>query len=194
MKIEFTSTEIAHCLCAADALDEGSHPEITRRVKHLSERKVLQPLRAIDARGTFVFARLEVFRAALACEIMGLGFFAPAIDTAFKAASFDHPAGGPVAPSRLTEAGVLSRGGLRNAIAGIAAGEDWNLHIWRQPPGLLTPEALRAAYAWAEVSADDVTALSRASVAEGVRPVRSRAVIALRPIFEPLLSIVGNPE
>lgn len=194
MKNEYTSTEIALCLCAADDLDDKSHPEILRRVKYLSERKVLQPQRSIDARGTFVFSRLEVYRAALACEIMGLGFFAPAIEAAFSAASLDHPIGGKLAPSRKTVAGVLSRGGLRNAIAGIAAGEDWNLHIWRQPPGMVTPEQLRAVYAWSEIPANEIIALSKAAEAGGVRPVRARAVIELRPVFERLLVLVGDPE
>lgn len=194
MKNEFTSTEIARCLCAADALEEGSHPEIIRRVKHLSERKVLQPLRSVDARGTFVFSRLEVFRAALACEIMGLGLFAPAIEAALSAASVDHPIGGKVAPSRKAAAGVVSRGGLRNAIAGVSMGEDWNLHIWRQPPGKFTPEELRAVFAWAEVPESEIVALSKAAEAGGVRPVRSRAIIQLRPIFERLLVLVGDPE
>lgn len=194
METVFKATEIAQTLCKAEGQDLRDHPEILRRVRNLAEKGVLHPLRAIDARGTLVFAPLEVFRAALASELSGLGLFAPVIMEAFRAASFDHPTGGRVAPSRMTEAGILSRGGLRNSIAGIAAGEDWNLHIWRQPPGLTKPEELRAAYAWSEIPAEEITALSVVAEAEGVRPVRSRAVIQLRPIFAPLIELVGVPE
>lgn len=194
MQAELKSTEIANLICLADELDPKEHPAVIRRVKHLAEKGILHPLRTIDGRGTQVFAPLEVFRAALACELMGLGLFAPVVDAAFRAASFDHPIGGKVAPSRKVAAGVLSRGGLRNAIAGIAAGEDWNLHIWRQPPGMVTPEELRAVYAWSEIPANEITSLSKAAEAGGVRPVRARAMIELRPIFERLLVLVGDPE
>lgn len=199
---EFTATEIAEALCKADGLQLAAHSTIYNRVKYLAKREILVPTRRLDARGTLAFGPLEVYRAAVFCELVGLAMDVRALD-AVKAAATAHFEGNAAAPSQMIKGGRYSRGALQDAVKGVAAGEEWSLKLWRVNPGLrivsdqhgtgveLSPEKIDAAYVWAGAGplwSPRIDAIFQR------KPTRALLSVDLQECFRDLIPIAGLPE
>lgn len=191
-RTEYTATEIAETLCASQGLELGDQSQLYFRIKYIAKREMLSAARTIDKRGTFAFAPLEVYRAAMLNELVGLAIDVRVLKVVLEAATSTFPIpGAPVAPSLMATGARTSHGGLRDAIRGIAAGEDWFLKIWRVNPSNVAGETVRAAIVCGDLPVKDIEGFDKDS---GGSPSRAHVSVDLTAIFAPLIGLVGVPE
>lgn len=191
-RTEYTATEIAETLCTSQGLELGDQSQLYFRVKYIAKREMLTAARTIDKRGTLAFAPLEVYRAAMLNELVGLAIDVRVLTVALEAATSKFPIPGiPAAPSLLANEQRESNGGLRDAIRGAAQGEGWFLKIWRVNPSNLAGEAVRATIVWGDHPIKDLEGFDKDS---GGSPSRAHVSVDLTAIFAPLIKLVGVPE
>lgn len=192
MPREFTATEIAELLAAADNLRLADHTNIHNRVKYLAKREILKPSRRIDARGTLAFTGPEVFRAAVLVDLVGLAMDVRALEAVNDAATKHFIVPGGFAPSQRYDGGYVSHGGLADAVQGVAQGESWFLKVWRVNPGYPEfgyPEEIRAAFVYGEGLP---MWNEQAQQAQGRKPTRVHVTVDLVECWSRLIPLVGE--
>ena len=179
--------------CKASGLDPQHHPSILNRFRYMAKRGMLGDGTVIDERGTYAFPATEVYRTVIYTELAALAMDLRAFEPIVEAAERRHPGGLNVPNSMKREGAWASRGGLLDAIHGVADGEHWTLKIELTRTGHDFDGGLVAAF-----DCDDVERNSDASGAInatlGRKPVRTRLTIDLNLLFQPLIEIVGMPE
>lgn len=185
---EYTATEIAEKICDAQKLTLGDNTALHNRLKYIAKRGVLKNGRAIDGRGTLAFGKLELFRAAIFVELIGLAMDVRALDavTANAATRFDASA-----PSQRVPGGRQSRGGLIDAIRGVAAGEQWFLKLWRVNPGILEPEHIKAAFVRDKEDGKEPWDSAKVDLVHQRQPSRAHVTVDLTALFGPIIGLVG---
>lgn len=147
----YTVTEIAEAICRADGLRLSDHATAHSQVRNAVRRGGLQGGVQVDARGTQAFPALEVYRArllnALADLSIDISFALPVLAEADRE-SKPSPLTDNWPPRMKVEAGWLSKGGFRDAVEGIAAGEQWSLCLALYRPGHLSAKRVVARYVW----------------------------------------------
>lgn len=186
---EFTATEIAEVICKAQELTLGDNAALHNRLKYIAKRGILKPARTVDGRGTLAFAKLEVFRAAVFVELIGLAMDARALEavTANAAKRFDVSG-----PSQKVSGGAVSRGGLVDAISGVEAGEQWFLKMWRVNPGLVDPEHIKAAFVHESTPDEKLWATPSLDKKMKRQPSRVHVTVDLTALFRPIIKLVGT--
>lgn len=186
---EYTATEIAEKICAAQELTLGDNTALHNRLKYIAKRGVLKNGRAVDGRGTLAFAKLEVFRAAVFVELIGLAMDFRALEAVTNNAATKFAV---LAASQKVPGGSLSRGGLVDAINGVAAGEQWFLKLWRVNPGLMDPEHIAAAFVPEEVTDAQLWDNADLDKRLGRKPSRAHVTVDLTALFLPIIELVGT--
>lgn len=186
---EFTATEIAEKICAAQELTLGDNTVLHNRLKYIAKRGVLKNGRTVDGRGTLAFAKLELFRAAVFVELIGLAMDVRALEAVTDNAAKKFNV---LAPSQDVPGGSVSRGGLLDAINGVAAGEQWFLKLWRVNPGLLDPEHIAAAFVPETVSDSDLWGNAKVDATHKRKPSRAHVTVDLTALFDPIIKLVGT--
>lgn len=192
MKTEYTATEIANLLCEAEDLDLANHTQLHNRLKYIAKRKILEASRELDKRGTLAFAPLEVYRAAVLCELIGLAIDARTLSVVVDAAGAQHPLTHN-APSMKGSGFSHSRGGLWNAVRGTAQGEDWFLKVWRVNPSHSEGEDVRAQFVYGDAPICDLEGDKEVAALQGRKPSRSHVSVNLKPLFAPIIELIGVP-
>ena len=102
-----------------------------------------------STRGTKVFPEIEVFHAAVLCELLSIDMGSPVLRKV-TAAAVSHPLLTPMHGHRRRKAMEFRRsfGGLIDAVRGVAVGERWGLTIWQDKPGRSIPAQVTAAFGW----------------------------------------------
>ena len=178
----YTATEISHILCEADGLTDREDQKVTHeRIRHLAKRDFLRDAEEIDARGTKVFPEIEVFHAAVLCELLSIDMGAPVLRKVTAAAA-NHPLLTPDAwaPSQKGDGIRRSFGGLIDAVRGVAVGERWGLTIWQDKPGRSIPAQVTAAFGWLDAPQADG---SEVAAILGRKPNRLRVLLELNDLF-----------
>lgn len=186
-----TVTEIADLICQAQGLRLKDHLSLHNRIRYLAKKGFLQDGVRIDDRGTLAFPLLEVYRAAIFADALALCLDGSALKAIQEAA----PRFGDTqpSPSMRIGGGVHSRGGLKDAIRGVDAGEPWNLSLRVQQPGHSTAERLIAEFVYGgDTTAAEIDA--RANRIFGRKPSRAFAAFVLADIFASIIPLVGVPE
>lgn len=186
---DYTATEIAEKICSAQELTLGDNTALHNRLKYIAKRGILKPARTVDGRGTLAFAKLELFRAAVFVELIGLAMDVRALEAVTNNAAKKFNV---LAPSQKVPGGSLSRGGLVDAINGVAAGEQWFLKLWRVNPGLMDPEHIAAAFVPTEVEDAQLWANTGLDSKLGRKPSRVHVTVDLTALFRPLIELVGT--
>lgn len=191
---EYTATEIAETLCESQGLNIGEQSQLYFRIKYIAKRGFLNVARTIDKRGTLAFGPLEVYRAAMLNELMGLAIDVRVLTEVLEAVakSFHFP-GLPVPPSLEGDGARVSRGGLRDAIHGIAQGEEWYLKIWRVNPSHLGGEGVRAEIVYTDVPVWQLEGVADDNELAGRKPSRAHVTVDLTAVFKPLIDLIGEP-
>lgn len=187
---EYTATEIAEKICATQELTLGDNTALHNRLKYIAKRGVLQNGRAVDGRGTLAFAKLELFRAAVFLELIGLAMDVRALEAVTNAATEKPQNHGTT--SQKVSGGYLSRGGLADAINGVAAGEQWFLKLWRVNPGHTDPEHIKAAFVPDTVVDKQLWGSNKVDSALGRQPSRAHVTVDLTALFLPIIELVGT--
>ncbi len=185
---EFTATEIAEKICAAQELTLGDNTALHNRLKYIAKRGVLKNGRSIDGRGTLAFGKLELFRAAVFVELIGLAMDVRALEAVTDSAAKKFNV---LAPSQDVPGGSVSRGGLLDAINGVAAGEQWFLKLWRVNPGFLDAEYIAAAFVPETVADSDLWGNAKVDEIQKRKPSRMYVTVDLTALFEPIIKLVG---
>lgn len=178
----YTLTEISQILCEADGLVDRKDRKITHeRVRHLAKRGFLRDGEEIDDRGTKVFPEIEVFHAAVLCDLLSMDMGAPVLRKVTAAAEA-QPTLLPDqwAPSQRGDGFSRSDGGLMDAVRGAAAGERWGLTIRQEQPGRAVAAQVIAAFGWLDApqaDGDEVDAIL------GRKPNRLRVLLELHDLF-----------
>lgn len=137
MSKTYTVTEIADLLAGHDASPED-RDLLHRQIRILYKKRFLDPVGVKDARGTVEFDTLALYRVRVLSALISAGFdsdsgifreavramMAQPLDTAF------------VAPSTKFDGYVERLGGLKDAVRGVAFGEQWRLTFSHQVPHL----------------------------------------------------------
>ncbi len=190
-KDRFTATEIAEVLCRADDLVLEDHATTHNRLRYLAKRDMLPGGVSVDARGTKAFPTIAVYRAAIYAELMALAMDTRALEAVVTAAELKGSR--PFAPSQAVEGGFVDRGGLLNAIRGVAAGEDWTLTIAQKMPGMGNSALLEARFEW-DGAAQSKAENARIDAILGSKPGRTRVTVELAPLFLNVIAQVGMPD
>lgn len=190
--ILYSAADIADIVRVADDLSPDEHDTVLNRMRYLGSRTykdaqgVEQPLlrngEKIDARGKRAYPALEVYRAAVFNDLMGIAIDVRGLEAVMEAAAKSHT-------HRFGIAGT-SRGALLDAIEGVARGENWQLTLERLPAGQIGPAKIVARIA--PEDAPDLAAVSGAIT--GARPRRTFARINLTALFAPIIAQIGVPE
>ena len=185
----YTASEMHEVYCKANALDPKGHPALLTRFRYMAKRGMLGAGAIVDERGTYAFAVIEVYRAAIYTELAGLAMDLRAFQPIVEAAERRHPNGLNVPASMRRDAGWASRGGLRDAIHGVALSESWALRIELKRPFAGREGRMAAEFVWKDPQPSLVhePILSRSTV-------RTRASVDLSELFAPILEIVGVPD
>lgn len=189
----YTASRMHEAYCQASGLDPKDHDSILNRFRYMAKRGLLGEGTVVDERKTLAFPKIEVFRAAIYTELAGMAMDLRAFEPIVEAAERRHPAGQEVPPSMKTSGGWTSRGGLLDAINGIAQGEHWVLQIELKRPGVSTSGGVFADF----VCEDLEPSKERSSTTDeilGRAAVRTRASVDLTDLFGPLIEIVGLPD
>lgn len=189
--ILYSAADIADIVRVADDLSPDEHETVLNRMRYLgsrtykdahgAEQPLLRDGEKIDARGKRAYPALEVYRAAVFNDLMGIAIDVRGLEAVMEAAAKSHT-------HRLGRSG-MSRGALRDAITGVANGEAWRLTLERLPSDEKGPAKIVAHIAPAD--GPDLPAL--AQTATGERPRRTFAHIDLTALFAPIIAQIGTP-
>lgn len=193
MKSEYTATEIANVLCEAENLELANHAQIHNRLKYIAKRGILTVSRELDKRGTLAFAPLEIYRAAVLCELIGLAIDTRTLAVVLESAARHFPLVAE-APSLRKDGYNLSRGGLRDAVNGAAQGEAWFLKIWRVNPSREEGEGVRAEFVYQDVPICKLEGDAELAAIRGRKPSRTFVSVDLSALFTPIIKLVGVPD
>ena len=191
-KSEVTATDIADIICRANGLSLTQHSTAHNRCRYMAKRALLKNGRKIDARGTFAFPLIEVYRAAIYADLMAIGLDVRSIEAVLEAATRTQGHESEASPSRRGDGFIRSEGGLRDAIRGVAAGERWSLRLRVVQPGHSNSERVDAEFVW-----DDAQKPSDPTSVDAIlgrAPQRLAVHLDLVALFSPLLTIVGKPD
>lgn len=178
----YTATEITHILCEADGLTDREDWRVTHeRVRHLSKRGLLRNGEQIDGRGKMAFPEIEVFHAAVLCDLQSFDMSAHLLRKVTEAADA-LPMLDEVewAPSQMGDGVRRSDGGLKDAVRGTAAGERWGLTIRQDQPGRAVPAQVTAVFGWLDKHPTDEAAIAALL---GRAPNRLRLLLDLTDHF-----------
>lgn len=188
----YTASQMHEAYCKACGRDPQQHPSLLNRFRYMAKRGLLADGTIIDERGTYAFAKIEVYRAAIYTELAGVAMDMRAFTPITEAAARRHPDGQSVSPSMKRGGALYSRGGLLDAIHGVAQGENWSLLIEAKLPGLNTEGGMTAEFIWADAESLPDTSDAVDSIL-GRQHVRTRVTVDLAALFRPLIEIVGLP-
>ena len=118
----YTASQMFEAYCKASGLDPQHHPSILNRFRYMAKRGMLGDGTVIDERGTYAFPAIEVYRAVIYTELAALAMDLRAFEPIVEAAERRHPDGLNVPNSMKREGAWASRGGLLDAIHGVADG------------------------------------------------------------------------
>lgn len=157
------------------------------RVRYLAKKEILNGGEKVDARGTLEFPRIEVYRAAIFCELMPLKMDVIKLASNISSAETEMNVGQYPAPSQKFKGNSRSRGGLRNAIHGVSIGENWVLTI--SMPRHLDYNDIGVEFSWADKPESKNNELK-----EYYRSVQGRTlvVVDLTYLFKDLIPLVGE--
>lgn len=201
---KYTATEIADIICQAQGLSLGYHTELHNRLKYIAKRGMLRDGKAVDGRGTLAFPKLEIFRAAVFVELIGLAMDVRALSAVNDAASrmraykdvFSQSSAFRNDDGRQTGE-TYSQGGLKDAIFSAYLGgkrHKWLLKIWRVNPGKLDPECIKAEFVPDIVTESELWANTQADEILGRQPTRAHVSVDLFELFNPITKIVFGAE
>ena len=187
----YTATEITHILCEADGLTDREDWRVTHeRVRHLSKRGLLRNGEQIDGRGKMAFPEIEVFHAAVLCDLQSFDMSAHLLRKVTEAADalpmLDE---GDWAPSQMGDGVRRSDGGLKDAVRGTAAGECWGLTIRQDQPGRAVPAQVTAVFGWLDKHPTDEAAIAALL---GRAPNRLRLLLDLTDHFAAIHELLGT--
>lgn len=189
----YTASQMHEAYCKASGLDPRHYPSILNRFRYMAKRGMLGDGIVIDERGTYAFSVIEVYRAAIYTELAALAMDLRAFEPIVEAAERRHPDGLTVPESMKVKGAWASRGGLLDAIHGVAEGEHWTLKVELTRPGRDREGGMVAAFACDDVERNgDVSGAVDEIL--GRQPVRTRLTVDLNLLFQPLIEIVGVPE
>lgn len=186
----FTATEIADLINRADGLTLADNATTHRRVRNFAVKGLLSDGQAVDARGTLAFPAIELYRARVLCALSDLAMDVRALREVVDAAGRDFDLRSEPALSLRSEAGIQSRGGLRDSIYGVACGEPWSLTLEAFKPGHSTAKALAARFQWNDARDNGRVVANRIF---GTGRSYAVAVIDLNALYTWLLAEVGEP-
>ena len=189
----YTASQMFEAYCKASGLDPQHHSSIQNRFRYMAKRGMLGKGTVIDERGTYAFPGIEVYRGAIYTELAALAMDLRAFEPIVEAAERRHPDGINVPGSMKREGGWASRGGLLDAIHGVAQGEHWTLLVELQLPRGDGEGGLVAKFVCDELLTPSVGQSGVNAILDR-RPVRTRASIDLFELFSPIIEIVGLPE
>ena len=192
MTERYTASDMHDAYCRASGLEPKEHPSILNRFRYMAKRGLLGRGEIIDRRETLAFPKIEVFRGAIYTELAGIAMDLRAFEPIVRAAERRHPHGPDVAPSLKRDSGWFSRGGLLDAIHGVAQGECWVLKIELRRPSIASEGGITADFVCEDVQVPTEPHV-RVDEVLNRKPVRTRASIDLRELFGPLIEIVGLP-
>lgn len=180
--ITYTATEISNILCEADGLGPEDHRITHERVRHLAKRGFLREGEKLDDRGMKAFPEIEVFHAAVLCDLLSIDMGAPVLRKVTEAADAQLlRAPEDWAPSQKADGVSRSYGGLIDARRGVAAGERWGLAIRQEQPGRSVSAQVNAAFGWLDAPQGDGDAIAAIL---GRKPNRLRVLLKLNDLFQ----------
>ena len=189
----YTASQMHEAYCFASGLKPKEQGATLNRFRYMAKRGLLGEGAVIDDRGTLAFPKVEVFRAAIFTELAAIAMDLRAFEPVVEAAERRHINGLSVPPSMAQSGGWASRGGLLDAIHGVAVGECWQLQIELRRPGMETAGGLKAEFAWEDPAKPQLekgevdTILNR-------RQTCTRVFVDLQELFVPILEKVGMPD
>jgi hypothetical protein len=190
---KYTATEIADIICKAQGLTLGYHTELHNRLKYVAKRGMLRDGKAVDGRGTLAFPKLEIFRAAVFVELIGLAMDVRALTAVNDAADRLNAYWGPIATSGCDAS--YSQGGLKDAVRSSEfdlGGDYWFLKIWRVNPGRIDPEYIKAAFVPGKIKDEELWGNSKADEILGRKPTRAHVSVDLSILFRPIVKLVNG--
>lgn len=188
MKNYLRATEIADILCQSDGLELEKQTATHNQVRYLAKKKILNGGVKVDDRGTLAFPRIEVYRAAIFCELMLLKMDVINLARSISSAETDLNIGQHPAPSqKLKKGGTYSLGGLQNAIRGVSQDENWTLTI-------TMPNHLENSEISVVFSSADIPESGNKELEEYYRSERgrTRVLVDLTYLFRGLIPLVGD--
>lgn len=189
----YTASQMHDVYCKASGLEAQQHPSLLNRFRYMAKRGLLADGGNIDERGTYAFPKIEVYRAAIYTELAGIAMDMRAFASITEAAARRHPNGLRVSPSMKRRGGYYSRGGLLDAIHGVAQGENWSLIIEAKLPGLNAQGGMTADFIWDDGESSPDTS-EEVDTILGRKRSRTRVTVDLYSLFRPLIEIVGLPD
>jgi hypothetical protein len=190
-KTEFTASQIAGALSVSFGEEESANSKLHHRIRYLAKKEHLVNGRKVDDRGTLVFPKTEVYRAALYNELLSLtmdvGMAANAINKAEAYNPRVHPGS-----AKGSKGGYNYSGGLPTSVRGVEAGEEWALILTVARAGHSSEANISAQYLWQgeERSIDDQDFLDAIF---GRNRCATRLRIDLKELFAPLIRTIGAP-
>lgn|GEM_PF-1804615 len=159
----YTVTEIADRICRADGLRLSDHAQMHSFVKNCVRRNLLEQGETVDARGTWAFPVLEIYRARILSTFARFAMDIASYETDLAYALTNNR---PAAlaedwPARTKATGPAIWRGLRDIVEGVAAGERWALRARLYRAGYTTAAGVKLQFVWLDspdlkVSAEDV--------------------------------------
>ena len=184
----YTATRIAEEITLALGVSGEAESALQHRVRYLAKKGHLQDGKKVDARGTLEFLKIEVFRAALFCELLAASMDVRSVRDALEQAQDFHPGAGQYPDSARTEGGwTYQGGGLGAALQGVFAGEKWTLVLSVMRPGFNDEGGLRAFYTWEGNERENVDQLM------GRKPEALKIIVDLNVLFSGLITSIGAP-
>nr|WP_306264819.1 hypothetical protein [Pararhizobium sp. IMCC3301] len=188
----YTASQMHDAYCRASGLSPKDQDSILNRFRYMAKRGLLGEGIVVDDRKTLAFPKIEIFRASIYTELAGIAMDLRAFEPIVEAAERRYPHGLNVAPSMKRDGAWASKGGLLDAIHGVALGENWSLQIELKRPGFHTGGGLAAEFVF-DASKEPPSVLATSDEILGRRRVRTRASVDLYALFAPLIELVGLP-
>lgn len=156
----YTVTEIADRICRADGLRLSDHAQMHSFVKNCVRRNLLEQGQTVDARGTWAFPMLEVYRARILSTFARFAMDIANYETALaRALSNSTPAHDAKDwPKRTKVEGGSNWRGLRDIVEGVAAGERWILRARLYRAGYTTAAGVKLQFVWLDSRDQEVLA------------------------------------
>jgi len=182
----YTVTEIAERICRADGLRMSDHAQMYSFVKNCLRRNLLQGGRVIDARGTWAFPPLEIYRARILSTFarfaMDIAAYESDLERALVNSRPDFREG--EWPERTKVAGGNTWRGLRDIVEGVAEGEPWVMRGRLYRSGYTTAAGVRIGFRWLdECDHDDAETERQIDESFGTGKAQGEFVFDLNELF-----------
>lgn len=183
---QFSASRVGEILADALEVSTEARSNLQHRVRYLAKKGYLKHGREVDRRGTLLFPKSEVYRAAILCEFLNLSMNMQIATDVLRMAERYNPHGKlPESAQIKGGGGYIFRGGLSAAVQGIAAGEQWTLMLTLQRSGYLSDAGISARYlSSTETSANIDGRLGRA-------PAATTVTVDLTALFAKIVPVVG---